>query len=260
MTHISRLGIALLIGAAIAAPCWGQAGIPLRPLPPIPVSPLWPPPYVPPYVPGYPITPGSSGRESSIRSAAYDNDDQGGYRVMIGLVVIFSILGGAGSLVIVRCVRMSRTVAHLRIIGTPPGEAPEEIRRAWVGVELPLRRSETVPGTHLTEGVLSRGDLVSAAGYAVDGRAAVKALASHAPEAAAWWRKYAPHVLSRGYRFLFPCEVCERAGGDWGTEQAMGQESVPAKDTLKWWHTSEFGLGADGRQGVWRRQVPPWEN
>jgi hypothetical protein len=207
----------------------------------------------------HPSTPGSSERESSIRSAGDNNDDQGGFRVMIGLAVIFAILGGAGCLVIVRCVRMNRTVAHLRIVRTPHGEAPEEIRRAWVGVELPLRRSETEPGTHLTEGILSRGDLVSAAGYAVDGRAAVKALESHAPEAAAWWRKYAPHVLSRGYRFLFPSDVCERAGGDWGTEQAIRQESVPAKDTLKW-RTSEFGLGADGTQGVWRRDVPPWEN
>jgi transcriptional regulator with XRE-family HTH domain len=52
--------------------------------------------------------------------------------------------------------------------------------------------------------------LVWATGYSVDVRAAIKVLESHAPEAAAWWRKNAPHVLERGYRFLFSPEVCER--------------------------------------------------
>jgi hypothetical protein len=51
--------------------------------------------------------------------------------------------------------------------------------------------------------------MVTGYGYAVNGRAAVKALASHSPEAAAWWRTNAPHVLASGYRLWFPSDVCE---------------------------------------------------
>jgi hypothetical protein len=36
----------------------------------------------------------------------------------------------------------NQTIALLRIHRTPPGEAPEEIRCAWMKVILPLRRSE----------------------------------------------------------------------------------------------------------------------
>jgi hypothetical protein len=68
-------------------------------------------------------------------------------------------VAGAGAiigLIVFLVVRSNRTVAYVRIVRTPPGEAPEEIRRAWVGVELPLRRHETNPQCHPTEGVLSR--------------------------------------------------------------------------------------------------------
>jgi len=57
--------------------------------------------------------------------------------------------------------------------------------------------------------VLSQQAPEMTTGYAVDGRAAVRALASHSPEAAAWWREHAPHVVARGGRLWFPCEVCE---------------------------------------------------
>ena len=43
----------------------------------------------------------------------------------------------------------------VRIIATPPGEAPEEVRRAWVGLELPLAAGETGPHTTPVGGVLT---------------------------------------------------------------------------------------------------------
>jgi hypothetical protein len=204
MSHTTRAVFAVLVCAALAAPCRAQEGIPIE-LPPIRFE---PPPvhYVPPTVPGYP-GPSASG--------------QGG--VPAGppppewvVVTVECVAFGIAALVILVCVVAAwrgRQVAQLRIVGTPPGEAPEEIRRAWVGVKLPLRRGETRPGWHRTEGVLSRQ--TSAAmrtGYSVNGRAAVKALASHSPEAAAWWRKNAPHVVAWGYRLWFPSDVCERVG------------------------------------------------
>jgi hypothetical protein len=104
----------------------------------------------------------------------------------------------------------NRAVAHLRILRVPPGEAPEEIRRAWVGIELPLRRGETQPNPLWSVGVLSQQGPATLTGYAVEGRAAVAALAREAPEAAWWWRTHAPHVVATGYRLFFPTEVCER--------------------------------------------------
>jgi hypothetical protein len=40
----------------------------------------------------------------------------------------------------------------------------------------------------------------------------VRILAATAPEAAAWWRLNAPHVVVGGYLLVFPAEVCERVG------------------------------------------------
>ena len=41
----------------------------------------------------------------------------------------------------------------IRITSIPPGEAPAAIRAAWVGLELPLKRSK--PQRYLGSGVLS---------------------------------------------------------------------------------------------------------
>jgi hypothetical protein len=43
----------------------------------------------------------------------------------------------------------------------------------------------------------------------VDARTAVDILARHAPEAAAWWEREAPHCLAPGRKFLFHAGVCE---------------------------------------------------
>jgi hypothetical protein len=187
MIPICRGVAALLVWAVFTSPCWSQRGIPIpRPVPhPVPV---------------HPVVPHHNGQRGS---------DSG----VDPLILVGGIVAGAaalsGLLVGVRAWR-NRTVGRLRIVRTPPGEAPEEIRRAWLGIDLPLRRGETELANFQTVGILSGQDPALSTGYAVDGRAAVAALASYAPEAATWWRQNAPHVVARGYRFLFPSEVCER--------------------------------------------------
>jgi hypothetical protein len=59
-------------------------------------------------------------------------------------------------------------------------------------------------------GVLSNQPANCCEGYAVHGATAVQLLAAKAPEAAAWWRRHAPHVLTGGYELVFPAEICER--------------------------------------------------
>ena len=111
--------------------------------------------------------------------------------------------------------------ARIRIVATPPGEAPEEIRRAWVGVAIPLPLFHTRAKEWRTSGVLSgprtllarlsarwSGRLERRSGYAVSVVEALAALEAANPDAARWWRENAPHLLRPGRAFVFAHEVC----------------------------------------------------
>ena len=108
---------------------------------------------------------------------------------------------------------------RIRIISTPPGEAPERIRAAWVGLELPAARTTTSVSTI---GVLSRpktrtglffawlfGRTQREVGYTVRASSAIEMLATRSPEAAAWWCENSPHAIAPGEYFLFAAEACE---------------------------------------------------
>ena len=108
----------------------------------------------------------------------------------------------------------------VRIISTPPGEAPEEVRKAWVGLVLPLAVSGAQ--TRQTTGVLTRpktflglllallfGRTERQTGYIVDAHRAVEILEKHAPYAAKWWRENAAPAIMPGKRFLFAAQVCQ---------------------------------------------------
>ena len=159
---------------------------------PIPVP--RPPPVAPHVGPHVPHTGADSSRE-----------DSSGFWYILGLVG----LGVGGWYLIRHLWSNSASKVRIRITATPPGEAPEEVRRAWVGLELPLAPGETAPRPMAVVGVLS-AEGESTLGYAVTGKTAVDLLASHDPAAADWWRESAPHVLAGGYQLVFPTEVCER--------------------------------------------------
>ena len=111
----------------------------------------------------------------------------------------------------------------IRIIAVPPGEAPEHIRQAWVGVVIPLppppfdclRCLSTAgvlsgPKTPLGQiSALLRGKSTKRYGYAVEALTAVSALAEKNPEAAEWWRKNTQHLMEKGKMLVFPVDVCE---------------------------------------------------
>lgn len=107
--------------------------------------------------------------------------------------------------------RFSRAAGLIRIIEVPPGEAPRNIREAWVGLELPLAATEGQGRRMEIMGVLSHMPGVTT-GYAVEGREAIDRLGSQSPEAARWWRENADHVLVPGYQLVFPFESCRRLG------------------------------------------------
>lgn len=111
---------------------------------------------------------------------------------------------------------------HIRITHTPPGEAPEHIRQAWLGLVLPVHERYAGQQRRLGIGVLTgprtwlgvlfamlTGRAQRATGYVVDAKTALELLATHAPEAALWWRTHAPRFLEPGRCFLFAAEGCE---------------------------------------------------
>lgn len=110
----------------------------------------------------------------------------------------------------------------IRVLSPPPGEAPDEVRRAWVGLVLPLAPGEHEPRTVRVFGALTgprtivggllsmllrRGDVWC--GYVVDAPAAIDVLAEHSTDGAAWWRDNTPHLLRRGAQLIFPAD-CSR--------------------------------------------------
>jgi hypothetical protein len=112
--------------------------------------------------------------------------------------------------------------SYIRIVSVPPGEAPLWVREKWVGLELPLARGYSGRRTVYGFGVLSapRKRLVAIwwwflgrseryTGYVVDAAAAVSILESAAPNAAAWWRETAPHLLGPRQKFVFAESVCQ---------------------------------------------------
>ena len=108
----------------------------------------------------------------------------------------------------------------IRIKRSPAGEAPDEIRAAWIGLSLPLaypNRSKwkgfgviTGPKLWITRMIrvfLGRADEVD--GYCVDAHEAIHRLSSHNPEAARWWKKNVPTVVRKGQYLIFDADACE---------------------------------------------------
>jgi hypothetical protein len=116
---------------------------------------------------------------------------------------------------------MGEVVVFVRVVATPPGEAPEEVRREWVGLDLPLAGGEIGARRVRTGGVLTGprtflAKLVAALtgrtghsyGYVIDAPQALVLLAEKSPRAARWWRDYAPHCWQPGSKFVFAEECC----------------------------------------------------
>ena len=110
----------------------------------------------------------------------------------------------------------------LRIVSVPAGEAPLWVREKWVGLSLPLAQRGKSARRFPTGGVLSgpksflaslwalvRGKVAWESGFAVDAEAAVTALATRSPDAAAWWRANTPHLVRPGRQFIFKREAAE---------------------------------------------------
>ena len=96
----------------------------------------------------------------------------------------------------------------IKIIAIPAGKAPEEIRRAWVGLEIPLPAGKRGLVVGQSSGTAS-GEKRAFRGYFVDTETAVSLLAERAPAVAAWWRQNAAPQFEPGRGLGFREEFCE---------------------------------------------------
>ena len=92
-------------------------------------------------------------------------------------------------------------VGKIKIIATPPGEAPEWVRKEWIGVIIPVP-PEFPFGTE--RGVVS-GKKVTAnhGGYQVLTADALEALEKKSLKAAEWWKKQMSPVFIQASRTGF---------------------------------------------------------
>jgi Protein of unknown function (DUF4240) len=104
----------------------------------------------------------------------------------------------------------------IRIIATPPGEAPPAIRAAWVGCFLQLCEGRDTPerGT-VGSGVKSGRPEDHGLVYVVPSRDTILALEKRDARAARWWRKHTPHMLEPGRNFIFTAAACELMPEGW---------------------------------------------
>jgi len=112
-------------------------------------------------------------------------------------------------------------MASIRITSVPPGEAPVNVREAWVGLKLPLQHE--TPRRYLGSGVLSGPRstfqtlvhlftfrLKVQTGFVVPSLIAIEILERTQPNAARWWRENASHTARPKRYFLFSSDCCER--------------------------------------------------
>ena len=187
------LGAVLLVVAV--RPCWGQFVRPpiVVPRPPVPI-----PVHVPVHVP--------AGTHGANQGGGWN--EQTWWWVGGGVAGVVGI--GGGSLLVYKLRKRAAPRAVVRIIALPPGEAPEPVRQAWVGLLLPLIQGQVQTENVLAQQAVSHQPVAAPSAYAVEAKAAIELLESANPEAAAWWKQNAPEVLAPGYQLIFPAEVCER--------------------------------------------------
>ena len=93
----------------------------------------------------------------------------------------------------------------IRIVSIPPGEAPEWVRREWLGMIIPLSEDQSyVMLTGVRSGKIEQNQDV----YSVSSGDAIYLLGKKSLDAAYWWIKNVPDIFILG-RLAFNKEVCE---------------------------------------------------
>ena len=94
---------------------------------------------------------------------------------------------------------------RIRITNTPPGQAPEWVRKAWIGLELPV--DESIDAQKGTQIGARGGKPENSGGYPIRTEDAISSLREKSPKAARWWETNVPLELVPN--LVFKREVCE---------------------------------------------------
>jgi hypothetical protein len=103
--------------------------------------------------------------------------------------------------------RILEKVKAIKIIKTPEGEAPEWVRKEWVGLTLPI--ANNAPLRIFVKGVLGGGDVKDLEKhlYPISGKKAFSALQNKSPEAFQWWERNSNPTNHT--HLIFHSEHCE---------------------------------------------------
>lgn len=83
------------------------------------------------------------------------------------------------------------STGRIRIVKTPDGEAPLEIREAWVGLVLPCDPYLGYPDEGMERGVLNNKEApLNRCGFSVPQDQAIAILEQKKPEVAKWWKEH----------------------------------------------------------------------
>jgi len=103
---------------------------------------------------------------------------------------------------------------RIRIIAVPPGQAPAEVRKEWVGAVIPLLPEQDLAGIEM--GVLGgEPDPQNVGGYRVDTDEAICSITERntpgAKRAAAWWIDWRENTWNGRTccALIFSKDVCE---------------------------------------------------
>ncbi len=94
-------------------------------------------------------------------------------------------------------------MTKIRIVASPPGQAPQWVRHEWVGLELPI---VSEPGSGMQFGVMG-GKPQNIAGFHVTQRDALEVLEKKSSKAANWWRRNLPPGFSGN--LVFNRDICQ---------------------------------------------------
>lgn len=99
---------------------------------------------------------------------------------------------------------MAEQFIHIKDV--PPGDPPEDVCAAWVGLTLPvIRYIHEKDQVHVVGVVTNAVDLENSDGYMVDAKVAIALLRMVDRDAAAWWDENVPYLSN----LVFSEKVCE---------------------------------------------------
>lgn len=95
-------------------------------------------------------------------------------------------------------------MSKIRIVAAPPGQAPDWVRQAWIGIEIPLLEEQE--GGVLVGVNGGAPDPRSLNGYTVALEGAIDALRKQSPRAAEWWDQCL--IAQLGQKLTFARDAC----------------------------------------------------